>query len=261
MLEFRNVSVSYRESAAVLSDFTLTIAEKEIVALVGESGSGKTTAIRAAMGLLPEGGRITSGSILFEDEDLSKRSNAEWCELRGTVLSMIFQDAGAMLNPIRTIGSQFVEYIRIHQPMSKKDAWQRGCQMLEQMNLPHGSTIMKSYPFQLSGGMRQRVGIAMAMVFQPKLLLADEPTSALDVTTQAQIVKEMLSLRERYNTSILVVTHNLGLAAYMADRIFVMKDGSVVDSGNREKILNQPGDPYTRQLLDSVPDMRGKRYV
>lgn len=133
--------------------------------------------------------------------------------------------------------------------------------MLERMRLPNGERIMKSYPFQLSGGMRQRVGIAMAMTFSPRLLLADEPTSALDVTTQAQIVRQMMELREAYQTSILIVTHNLGLAAYMSDRLLVMKNGKTVDAGGRETILSHPRSEYTKQLLKAVPEMEGKRFV
>ena len=133
--------------------------------------------------------------------------------------------------------------------------------MLERMRLPNGERIMKSYPFQLSGGMRQRVGIAMAMTFSPRLLLADEPTSALDVTTQAQIVRQMMELREAYQTSILIVTHNLGLAAYMSDRLLVMKNGKTVDAGDRETILSHPRSDYTKQLLKAVPEMEGKRFV
>lgn len=261
MLSYTDVSVTYGNGRKVLSDFSLEMDAGEVVVLVGESGSGKTTAIRAAIGLLPENGRVTQGDIKLEGQSVVQMTNKQWQGIRGNDISIIFQDSGAMLSPVRTIGSQFVEYIRFHKPMPKKDAWELGRKMLEQMKLPHTQVIMKSYPFQLSGGMRQRVGIAMAMVFQPKLLLADEPTSALDVTTQAQIVREMMSLRDSYGTSILLVTHNLGVASYMADRIVVMKDGRVVDSGNREKILNNPGDDYTRQLLEAVPDLRGKQYV
>ena len=166
-----------------------------------------------------------------------------------------------MLNPIRKIGNVFVEYIRTHQHISKAEAWQRGIAMLERMRLPSGGNIMNSYPFQLSGGMRQRVGIAMAMTFQPKLLLADEPTSALDVTTQAQIVRQMMELRDEYGASILIVTHNLGVAAYMSDWIVVMKDGEVSDSGNRDEILNGAHSDYAQKLLDAVPSLRGPRYV
>ena len=174
---------------------------------------------------------------------------------------MIFQDSGAMLNPIRRIGSQYVEYIRAHLRISKKEAWERGVGMLERMGLPDGGHVMRSYPFQLSGGMRQRVGIAMAMTFQPKLLLADEPTSALDVTTQAQIVRQMLELRDRCGTGILLVTHNLGVAACMADRILVMKDGRIAEAGTRDQIMRHPSGASTRRLVGSVPSMGGDRYV
>ena len=166
-----------------------------------------------------------------------------------------------MLNPTRKIGAMFVEYICTHEKVSKADAWKKGVEMLERMRLPDGNNIMKSYPFQLSGGMRQRVGIAMAMTFRPKLLLADEPTSALDVTTQAQIVRQMMELRDEYKTSIIVVTHNLGVAAYMADYIVVMKDGLIVDQGDREYILHHSDNEYTNILLDAVPSLGGKRYV
>lgn len=261
MLQFCNISVAYGDGKPSLSDFTLDIAEGEIIALVGESGSGKTTAIRTVMGLLPGGGEIVNGDILFNGKSLRTLSPNEWRALRGRQMSMIFQDSGAMLNPIRRIGSQFVEYIRTHQSVGKKEAWEMGRRMLERMGLPHSETIMNSYIFQLSGGMRQRVGIAMAMVFQPRILLADEPTSALDVTTQSQIIRQMLELREAYGTAILLVTHNLGVAAYMADRIIVMKDGRIVERGNREEILHQPTAAYTRELLEAVPSMKGERYV
>ena len=178
---------------------------------------------------------------------------------------MIFQDSGAMIDPISTIGSQFIEYIRAHdRSLSKRQAYQRAAQMLTQMRLPDADNVMHSYPFQLSGGMRQRVGIAMAMTFEPKLLLADEPTSALDVTTQAQIVRQMMDLHIYHQTSIIIVTHNLGVAAYMSDlsdRILVMKKGRVVESGNREEILHHPKDPYTKELLAAIPTMEGEVYV
>lgn len=261
MLRYEKVSISYGNGWPALLDFSLDVNQGEIVALVGESGSGKTTAIRAVMGLLSGGGQVIEGDILFEGRSLLSMSQNELRSLRGGQISMIFQDSGSMLNPIRTIGSQFIEYIRAHEPRPKKEAWEQGRLMLERMGLPHSQTIMKSYPFQLSGGMRQRVGIAMAMTFQPRVLLADEPTSALDVTTQSQIVSQMMALRAEYGTSIVLVTHNLGMAAYMADRIFVMTRGRIVDSGQREQILGQPKTAYTRQLLEAVPAMRGKRYV
>nr|WP_072774289.1 ABC transporter ATP-binding protein [Desulfitobacterium chlororespirans] len=255
MLSYRDVTIAYHDATPSLVDFSLEIKSGEIVALVGESGSGKTTAIRAAMGLLPGGGEISKGDILFDGSSLLQLSAGQWQALRGRQMSMIFQDSGAMLNPIRTIGSQFVEYIRAHEAVPKQEAWEMGRVMLERMGLPHSQTIMKSYPFQLSGGMRQRVGIAMAMVFQPRLLLADEPTSALDVTTQSQIVQQMMDLRKDYGTSILLVTHNLGVAAYMADYILVMCNGLTVDRGDRETILRHSKSPYTRELLAAVPAM------
>ena len=166
-----------------------------------------------------------------------------------------------MLNPIRRIGDGFVEYIRTHEEISKQEAWKKGTAMLEKMRLAGAENIMQSYPFQLSGGMRQRVGIAMAMTYDPKLLLADEPTSALDVTTQAQIVRQMMELRDTYGTSIIVVTHNLGVAAYMSDNIVVMRHGKIEDQGDREHILCHSENAYTRTLLDAVPSLGGIRYV
>ena len=180
---------------------------------------------------------------------------------RQALQGMIFQDCGGTLNPIRRIGSQFVEYIRIHTDISKQEAWDKARSMLEKMRLPDSENIMKSYPHQLSGGMRQRVGIAIAMTFNPELLLADEPTSALDVTTQAQIVREMMELRDRFGTGIIIVTHNLGVAAYMADQLIVMQHGKVVDRGTRDEVMDHPTSEYTRNLLQSVPELEGRRFV
>lgn len=260
MLRLKDVTISYKERPTV-KDFNLSLRQGKICSIVGESGSGKTTVIRAVLGLLGGGGKVTKGDILFEGRSLLSNTKEEWRKLRGTDISMIFQDSGAMINQTRIIGRQFVEYIRTHENMTKKDAWDRGIQMLERMRLPSGDNIMKSYPFQLSGGMRQRVGIAMAMTFRPKLLLADEPTSALDVTTQAQIVRQMMELRDAYKTSIIVVTHNLGVAAYMADHIVVMKNGEIVDVGDRDEILHHPQSEYTKNLLEAVPSLGGERYV
>lgn len=260
MLELKDVTISYKNRPTV-RNFNLTLEQGKSCSIVGESGSGKTTVIRAVLGLLGGGGKVTKGEILFEGKSLLSNTKEEWRKLRGTDISMIFQDSGAMTNQTRIIGKQFVEYIRTHKNMMKKDAWDMGIKMLERMRLPSGDNIMKSYPFQLSGGMRQRVGIAMAMTFQPKLLLADEPTSALDVTTQAQIVRQMMELRDEYKTSIIVVTHNLGVAAYMADSIIVMKNGEIVDAGDREQILHHSQSDYTKNLLDAVPSLGGMRYV
>lgn len=262
MLNVQDITVTYSKNPKpTIEGFHLEMKPGEICSIVGESGSGKTTVIRSILGLLPGGGKITKGDILFEGESLLHYSKKQWRELRGTQISMIFQDSGAMINPVRKIGSQYVEYIRAHKDISKKDAEDMAIEMLEKMRLPNGKRIMDSYSFELSGGMCQRVGIAMAMTFEPKLLLADEPTSALDVTTQAQIVRQMMELRDTFGTGIIVVTHNIGVAAYMADKMIVMKQGQVVDSGVREDILHNPKSDYTRNLLAAVPALKGERYV
>jgi peptide/nickel transport system ATP-binding protein len=261
MLEIKDITISYKNVPTV-KDFSLTMGQGEICSIVGESGSGKTTVIRAVLGLLAGGGKVTKGDILFEGKSLLTNTKEQWRTLRGTDISMIFQDSGAMMNPTKKVGSMFVEYIRTHEKnISKKDAWDKGVEMLERMRLPNGDNIMRSYPFQLSGGMRQRVGIAIAMTYQPKLLLADEPTSALDVTTQAQIVRQMMELREDFGTSIIMVTHNLGVAAYMSDYIIVMKNGQIEDKGNRNHMLHESTSAYTKKLLDAVPSLGGVRYV
>ena len=244
MLKLDNVTISYKNVPTV-QNFNLDMKEGQIVSLVGESGSGKTTVIRAVLGLLAGGGKVTEGSITFEGEDLLSYTPEQWRKLRGSDISMIFQDSGAMMNPTRKVGK----------------VWSKGIAMLERMRLPSPDNIMESYPFQLSGGMRQRVGIAMGMTYQPKLLLADEPTSALDVTTQAQIVRQMMKLRDDYHTGIIVVTHNLGVAAYMSDYIVVMKNGKMEDQGTREYILKESKNEYTRKLLEAVPSRGGERYV
>ena len=261
MLEIKDVTISYKNVPTV-RDFNLTLDQGKICSIVGESGSGKTTVIRAVLGLLAGGGKVTKGDILFEGKSLLSYSREQWRDLRGTDISMIFQDSGAMMNPTRRIGGVYLEYIRTHEKnISKKDAWKKGVEMLERMRLPDGENIMNSYPFQLSGGMRQRVGIALAMTYQPKLLLADEPTSALDVTTQAQIIRQMMALRKEYGTSIIVVTHNLGVAAYMSDYIVVMKNGMIEDEGDRDHMLHHSESAYTQTLLDAVPSLGGVRYV
>lgn len=261
MLDINNITVQYGNNNPVIVDLSLHMKQGEIVSIVGESGSGKSTVIRTVMGLLPAGGKITKGDIIFNGHSLLSYSRDEWNKIRGTQVSMIFQDCGAMINPIRKIGKQFIEYIRIHEKISKEEASKKAINMLEQMMLPNPENIMNSYPFQLSGGMRQRIGIAMAMTFNPKLLIADEPTSALDVTTQSQIIRNMLELREKFNTGIIMVTHNLAVAAYISDKIIVMKDGKIVEQGSRDDILNHPKDEYTKKLLNSVPNWEDELYA
>lgn len=261
MLQIKDLSVQYGNQSSIIKDFNLSIKEGEIISIVGESGSGKTTVIRAILGTLGETGKVSTGDILFYNDSLLSKSREEWQALRGTEISMIFQDCGSTLNPIRKIGSQYVEYIRAHAKMSKKEAWEKTRCMLDRMNLGDSENVMNSYPHQLSGGMRQRAGIAMAMTFNVKLLLADEPTSALDVTTGAQIVRQMMALRENFGTSIIMVTHNLGVAAYMFDKIIVMQQGKVVDMGTRDEVINHPTSDYTKKLLATVPEMEGERFV
>ncbi len=260
MLDVNNITISYQNHPTVV-DFSMSMDQGQIVSLVGESGSGKTTVIRAIFGLLAGGGKVTKGDILFEGESVLNYSDDHWRKLRGTDISMIFQDSGVMMNPIKRVGSAYTEYIRTHENISKKEAFDKGVMMLERMRLPSGDNVMRSYPFQLSGGMRQRVGIAMGMTYQPKLLLADEPTSALDVTTQAQIVRQMMELKDKYGTSLIVVTHNLGVAAYISDHIIVMKQGCIEDQGSRDYMLYHSENEYTKKLLAAVPSIGGTRYV
>lgn len=261
MLEIKDLSIKYGKDRNIIENFSLTVNKGEIVTIAGESGSGKTTVIRAVMGALPSGGKVTGGSIVFDGENLLDYTVSQWRNLRGTKISMIFQDCGAALNPIQKIGTQYIRYIRLHSSMNKEEAWKLACEKLKSVNLYDTESIMDSFPHQLSGGMRQRVGIAMAVTFDTELLLADEPTSALDVTTQAQIVKQLMALRDEKQTSIVIVTHNIGVAAYMSDKIVVMQKGEVVDFGTRDEVINNPKSDYTKKLLASVPEMEGKRFV
>lgn len=260
LLEVSELSVSYADRE-IVRDVNLSLDEGEVLAIVGESGSGKTTIIRAIMGCLPHEGRVSGGRILFEGKNLLENTPEEWRRLCGTKAAMVFQDSGSMLDPIRRIGSQFIEYIREHSPITKREAARAAEDMLRKMHLPNPENIMKGYPFELSGGMRQRVGVAMAMFFKPRLLLADEPTSALDVTTQAQVVKEMMEICRKDKTSIIIVTHNIGVAAYMSDKLVVMQEGRIVESGGTDEMIARPQSAYTKELLDAVPQVGGARYV
>lgn len=249
MLEIKNLTIKYEDKGEVVKRINLSVEKGEIIGIVGESGSGKSTIIKSIVGGLSSDSEIVSGTITFE--------NRNSILSRGKEIAMIFQDNRNTLNPIRKIGSQFIELIQEHSNLSKKEAREKVISMLKRMNLPDVENIIESYPHQLSGGMCQRVGIAMAMVFNPKLLLTDEPTSALDVTTQAQIVQELINLRDEYGTAIIIVTHNLGVAAYMSDRILVMKNGEVVEEGITSQVIKNPQNDYTKLLISSVPELRG----
>ena len=257
LLEVKSLTVKYDGEGNVIENIEMTVGYREIVGIVGESGSGKTTLIRAIINLLSPGGEIVSGEIIFGGEDLRKYSKKNWTKIRGKEIYMIFQNPGSSLNPIKKIGAQFVESIRSHLDLSKKEAINKAAETLEKMHLSDSTRIMESYPFQLSGGMKQRVAIAMALAMEPKLILADEPTSALDVITQTQIIKELMELRNSFDTSIIIVTHNIGCAAYMADRIMVMNSGKIVEFAQKEKIITEPQMDYTRSLLAAIPELEG----
>lgn len=257
ILDINNLYIRYGKQEPVVKDVNISINHKEIVGIVGESGSGKSTLIRAVLGILPTGSSISSGNIIFKDRNLLEYSEKEWRGIRGNSIAMIFQDAGRSLTPILKIGDQFIETIRSHFHISKLDAHDKAIDMLGKMRLPDADRIMNSYPFELSGGMKQRVAIAMAMTMEPELLLADEPTSSLDVTIQAQVVREMMELRDNFNTSIIIVTHNMGVASYMCDKIGVMKQGELVEWGIKEQVINNPKSEYTKNLLRAVPELGG----
>lgn len=259
LLDVKNLDISYGSKLTV-SGVNIQLDKGEILSIVGESGSGKTTVIRAVMGCLPGRGHVSGGSITFGGRDMLKNTREDWRKISGSEMSMIFQDSGNMINPIRRIGEQFTDYILAHAPQkSKAEAAEMAKDMLNKVRLPNPQNIMNSYPFELSGGMRQRVGIAMAMMFSPKLLLADEPTSALDVTTQAQIIRQIVDVRNEYNAAVILVTHNIGVASYVSNKLMVMKNGRVVENGGRE-IIENPQHAYTKELLAAVPVLGDKKY-
>lgn len=254
ILEVQHVTITYKNKIAV-EDVSFQVSEHQILAIVGESGSGKSTLIRAIDGLLPEAGNVTGGEIFYKGILLNDPRQKELQKLRGKEIAMIFQNPGEYLNPRRKIESQFMEMLDIHMDGSRQEKRTLALRMLNQLNLPDAKRILRSYPFQLSGGMNQRVAIAMAISTKPKLLLADEPTSALDVTIQAQVVKELLELRQTFGTSMILVTHNIAVASKMADQIVVMKAGKVQEYGTRDQVILNPQSSYTRKLLEAVPGL------
>jgi peptide/nickel transport system ATP-binding protein len=259
LLTVKDLTISYDGQTPSLRGVDISIDRKEILGIVGESGSGKTTLIRSLINLLPANTAITAQTMRFNGKDLPALSKEQWRRLRGNEIGMIFQNPGAYLNPNLKIGRQFVESIRNKQPLSKKEAQSKAIQTLEKMHLDDPQRIMHAYPFQLSGGMQQRVAIAMTMVMDPLLILADEPTSALDVKTQAQIVRELVSLREKFDTSIIMVTHNICCSAHTADRLMVMRKGRVVECDRTTRVLKDPQQAYTRRLLAAIPILKGAK--
>ncbi len=228
----------------------------ETVCIVGESGCGKSITALSIMGLLGENGHVTGGQALFEGQDLLSLSQEQLDAVRGSEITMIFQDAMTSLNPVFTIGNQLSEAIRAHTHLTHREAAVKAAALLYKVGLSDPAKVMKKYPHTLSGGMRQRVMIAMALCSSPKLLIADEPTTALDVTIQAQIMALLKSLQQEYHMSILLITHDMGLVAEMADRVLVMYAGQVVEEADAASLFQTPGHPYTKALLHSVPSIR-----
>lgn len=231
----------------------ITINEGETVGIVGESGSGKSVTSLTMMKLTP--GKVVAGSIMFSGRNILSLSEKEMRHIRGNEMAMIFQEPMTSLNPVYTIGNQICEAIQIHMNLSRSKAVNYAIEMLRLVGIARPEQIIYEYPHQLSGGMRQRVMIAMAMACHPRLLIADEPTTALDVTIQAQILELMKELKERNNTSIMMITHDLGVVAEMCDRVFVMYCGKVVEEGNVRDIFYHPKHPYTEGLLKSIPSL------
>ena len=246
LLQVRDLGIAYGKGDPVVRHVSFDLDAGQVLAIVGESGSGKTTVIRAIQHVLPGGGHIAEGQVILNGEDTQNQTSEMHRSLCG------------MMNPIHTIGRQYRDFLAVHGLTDEKEAHDRMISMLEMVRLPDPEQVLKSYTYELSGGMRQRVGIAMAMSFHPKLLLADEPTSALDVTTQATIVKEMMEVRKNMNIAIIIVTHNMGVAAYMADNIMVMKNGEVVEYGKAEEVIYHPKTDYVKMLLAAVPSLGGK---
>ena len=239
----------------VTDHLSLTLDEGEVVCLVGESGCGKSVTSMSLLGLLGPGGSVKEGSICYEDRDLLTLSEKELDQIRGKEISMIFQDPMSSLNPVFTIGYQIMEGLRIHLGLKKREAWVRAVELLARVGMKEPELVMKSYPHTLSGGMRQRAIIAMALACNPKLLIADEPTTALDVTIQAQILDLIKELRHKYHLSVILITHDLGVVANIADRVAVMYAGDIIEIGTGEDIFYDARHPYTWALLSSLPQV------
>ena len=228
----------------------------EVVCIVGESGCGKSVTSLSIMGLLRRGGAVIDGSVLFDGKDILSMTEKQLDEIRGDQMTMIFQDPLTSLNPVFTVGSQIVESIRVHMHLPKADARKRAVELLQKVGMPDAENVMKKYPHTLSGGMRQRVMIAMALSCNPRLLIADEPTTALDVTIQAQIMKLLGELQQETQMSMILITHDIGLVANTADRVIVMYAGQIIEEAPVEELFRNPKHPYTRALLDTVPTIR-----
>ena len=232
----------------------------ETVCVVGESGSGKSLTARAVMGLLPAPHvRVGSGEIMFGGQDITQVSDERLREIRGSEISMIFQEPMTALNPVMSIGDQIDEVFRYHVSMTKKERVEKSIKLLEDVNLPDPAQIINAYPHELSGGQRQRAMIAMALALGPKILIADEPTTALDVTTQAQILELIKDMQKRLDTGVLFITHDFGVVADIADRVVVMQEGNIVETGTAKQVLNNPKHPYTKSLIAAIPRLKPRK--
>lgn len=257
LLSVQNLHVGYTYD--IVRNVSFDLKAGEILAIVGESGSGKSTLLKSLIGGYPGAGVVSKGRIIYRGKDIVKMNKKELSKIRGLDISMIFQSPGATLNPVRSIGSQFIETICFHTGLTCEEAYEQATAIMEKLGLRDPDRIMKGYAFQLSGGMKQRVSIAMALAMRPKILLADEPTSALDATVQKAVVKELMKLHHELGTAIVIVTHNITLSSYMADRIAVMYAGEMVEIGEKSMVINNPLHPYTQALIDSIPDIKGRK--
>ncbi len=256
LIEVRQLKTYFatkRGEVRSVDDVSLAIEPGETLSLVGESGCGKSVTALSIMRLVSSPGRIVGGAIIFEGRNLLELSEGQMRRMRGDDIAMIFQDPMTSLNPVYTVGEQIAEAIRLHRKVSKREAWNQAIEGMRDVSIPAPEVRAKTYPHEMSGGMRQRVMIAMALACDPKLLIADEPTTALDVTIQAQILDLLTELREKRNLAILLITHDLGVVAETSDRVAVMYAGKIVEEASVKEVFSQPRHPYTEGLLRAVP--------
>lgn len=262
ILKVRDLQVSFRTEQGLvraIDGLSFDVNEGEVLGIVGESGSGKTVTVLSVMGLITDPNAIIQGSIEYRGRELVGLPPREMRQLRGHEIAMIFQDPMTALTPVYTIGWQIAEQVLTHQKLSRKKAWDRAVELLAEVGIPRPEEAVHRYPHQLSGGMRQRAVIAMALTCNPALLVADEPTTALDVTVQAQILDLLRKLQKSHGSAIVFITHDLGVMAEIADRILVMYAGRIVERASRADLFADPRHPYTRALLASIPPLEGER--
>ena len=261
ILQVKDLTVSFNAYAGkvqAVRGVSFDLKRGETLAIVGESGSGKSVTNKSIMGILSQNAVIESGEILYDGMDLTKLSEKEFCQLRGKRIAMVFQDPLSALNPIMKVGKQITETILVHQKISRQEAKKKAIALMEAVGIPDAPKRFNQYPFQFSGGMRQRIVIVIALACNPEILICDEPTTALDVTIQAKILKLIKDIKARMNLSVIFITHNMGVVANMADRICVMYAGKIVEFGTSDDIFYHPAHPYTWALLSAMPDMESK---